>query len=99
MIPTLHQAELDPATLAQLFRDLTDHAEVMGISAKGGPTAYAGGDTLDLTTAHAALMAGAVRGVQIRYRYADEEWWDTLIRLPSGVRLVRTKPDFTDGAA
>lgn len=99
MTPILHQAELDPATLAQLFRDLAEHAEVLGISAKGSPTAYTGGETLDLVRANAALVAGAVRGIQIRYRYAGEEWWDTLLRLPHGVRLVRTRPDFRDGAA
>lgn len=96
MTPELQQAELDSATFEQLFVDLMAHAEVLGISAKGGATRYAGADSLDLPLARAALLAGTVRGVQIRYRYQDSEWWDTILALNGVFRLVRTRPDFTE---
>ncbi len=96
MTPMLHQAVLDPATVAQLFADLATHADILGISAKGGTLIRAGGEGLDLGGAQAALRAGTVRGIQIRYRYQDAEWWDTLMAIDGAIRLVRTRPDFTD---
>ena len=95
MTPELQQADLALATFEQLFADLSLHVEVLGISAKGGATHYAGADSLDLEGARAALLAGAVRGVQIRYRYQGSEWWDTILALSGTFRLVRTRPDFT----
>lgn len=99
MTPELQQADLDPTTFEQLFIDLATHADVLGISAKGGATRYAGTDSLDLAMARAALLAGAVRGVQIRYRYQDSEWWDTILALNGVFRLVRTRPDFTEASS
>ena len=99
MTPELQQATLDPATFEQLFIDLATHTEVLGIHAKGRATAYAGNDHLDLRGARAALLAGVVRGVQIRYRFQEVEWWDTLLAIDGAIRLVRTRPDFTDASA
>lgn len=99
MTPELQQATLDPATFEQLFADLATHTEVLGIHAKGRATAYAGSEQLDLSSARTALLAGTVRGVQIRYRYQEVEWWDTLLASAGAIRLVRTRPDFTDASS
>ncbi|WP_441285759.1 hypothetical protein ACSRUE_24855 [Sorangium sp. KYC3313] len=96
-LPPLQEAVLDEATLDQLFFDLAEAAELVSVSLKGGATARAGdlpragsgGDGLAL--ARRALGDGTALGVQIRYRFAGSEWWDTLLRTPSGVRLVRVR--------
>ncbi|WP_437707251.1 hypothetical protein WMF45_26305 [Sorangium sp. So ce448] len=96
-LPPLQEAVLDEATLDQLFFDLAEAAELVSVSLKAGATARAGdlpragsaGDELAL--ARRALGDGTALGVQIRYRFAGSEWWDTLLRIPSGVRLVRVR--------
>lgn len=93
VLPDLHEALLDDATLAQLFFDLEAAAEVIDVRLKGQAEARADEGVVTLRTARAGLESNAVQGVQIRYRFAGAEWWDTLIRTPSGVRLVRIRPD------
>ncbi|WP_437475844.1 hypothetical protein WME75_24615 [Sorangium sp. So ce1014] len=96
-LPPLQEAVLDEATLEQLFLDIVGAAELVSVSLKAGATARAGdrpragsgGDELAL--ARRALGDGTALGVQIRYRFGGSEWCDTLLRLPSGVRLVRVR--------
>lgn len=86
-LPRLTAAELDPATLDALFSDLASCVEVDQVLIKDG----SGRDAVtaaSLADARAAITAGA-RGVQIRYRWQDAWWFDTLMRTPTGVRLVR----------
>jgi len=35
------------------------------------------------------LCERRVRGLQLRYRFEEREWCDTLLALDSGVRLIR----------
>ncbi|MBN8525373.1 MAG: hypothetical protein J0M02_08565 [Planctomycetes bacterium] len=86
-LPRLTAAELDPATLDALFADLEACTEVDQVLIKGGAGRNADA-VATLAVARAALAAGA-RGVQIRYRWRDGWWFDTLMRTPTGVRLVR----------
>jgi hypothetical protein len=96
-LPPLQQADLDAATLEQLFFDLASGTELLDITYKGGATRMAGdphaADVLSLAAARDALVIGAVTGVQIRYRHQGREWWDTILRTPSGFRLVRISRD------
>jgi hypothetical protein len=87
----LAQAELDAATLDTLERDLTTLTTVLDVQVKGAAATYAVGTGTALAEALAALRVGAVRGVQVRYAYQQEVWWDTLLRTPAGVRLVRMR--------
>lgn len=85
----LTTAELDPATLAALFSDLATQTTVETVLVKGDATAYAGSSGLE--EARRLFLAGA-HGLQIRYRWQGETWWDTLVRLGDGrIRLVRTR--------
>lgn len=86
-LPRLTTADLDPATLDALFADLTGLTEIDEVLVKGDATSYAGQS--GLAEARRALAAGA-RGIQIRYRWDGESWLDTLLRIPTGIRLVRT---------
>ncbi|WP_437585313.1 hypothetical protein [Sorangium sp. So ce1000] len=98
-LPPLQEAMLDEATLDQLFFDIVEVAELVSVSLKAGPTARAGdlpraaSGSDELTLARRALGDGTALGVQIRYRFAGAEWWDTLLRIPAGVRLVRVRID------
>lgn len=90
----LHQGVLDDATLDQYFEDL-GLAEVFDVLVKGAPEEYAKEGSFTLDRGKELFLAGVVRGLQIRYRYRDEEWWDTLLRAPGGVRLVRVSHDWS----
>ena len=84
-----HEAFLDGATLKHLFDDLEGAAEVLAVLAKGGGKDRAHGGALTLEEGRDLFFSQSVRGLQIRYRYQDVEWWDTLMHTPGGVRLVR----------
>ncbi len=88
-LPPLQAALLDASTLQCLFEDLAAETSVDEILMKGAPSAYASGGPPSLAGALEALEQGEAVGVQIRYRYAGSAWWDTLLRTPGGVRLVR----------
>ncbi len=88
-LPDLQDAVLAEAEVDALFADLATHATVGEIVWKGGATDRAQGAAPSLQDAREALRSGAVRGVQIRYLHEGRRWWDTLMRVPGGVRLVR----------
>lgn len=81
-LPPLHRADLDPATLAALFADLGALATIDAVRVKGAAAACT------LAEAQDALTAGAA-GVQIRYRWGGSAWLDTILRTPTGLRIVR----------
>lgn len=81
----LREAVLDRATLERLFADLAGCAQVVAVLARGDD----GTRVVDLDEARGRLLAGTAARVQIRYRFAGEEWWDTLLAARDGVRLVR----------
>jgi len=89
-LPPVHDAMIDDAVVAQLFFDIEQGAELVGISIKsaGARRAAATSDP-SLDEAHRLFAAREVGAVQLRYRYRNEEWWDTITRTPSGIRLVR----------
>lgn len=97
-LPALQQTVLDSATLEALFRDLAQCTQILAVLPKGGPQAYASDRGIDLEAARAGLASGAFRGVQVRYRYENQEWCDTLLATPGGVRLVRISLDEAQGS-
>ncbi len=90
--PALQRAHLDDDTLAALVADISGLTRILAIQVKGGTQEHgdAAGASLDMAVAD--LRAGAIRGVQIRYVWQDQEWCDTLIADGRGVRLVRVGP-------
>ena len=85
----LQQALLDSPTLNQLFSDIASETTFIGALLKGAATSEAADQFVSLEAAKDALISGTVRGVQLRYQFAQEEWWDTLLSTPQGVRIVR----------
>ena len=92
-LPDLHNGDLDAATLARLFEDLANHAEVLEVTLKAAPGEYAGAGATSLPAAQAALEGRTIRGAQVRYRWAGEAWCDTLLVTPAGWRIVRMRMD------
>jgi hypothetical protein len=96
-LPALQQTVLDAATLDALFRDLATCTQILAVIPKGSAQGYANEKAITLADARVGLDAGSFRGVQVRYRYDDKEWCDTLLATPAGVRLVRICTDDISG--
>lgn len=89
----LQDAILDAETLECLFRDLELCTEILGVTPRRARNQMVPDVNITLTDAKTLLVSGAVSGLQIRYRYEGAEWWDTLMRIPTGIRLVRIRHD------
>ena len=94
-LPDVHEAMLDEATERSLLTDIEALTELLGVTVKGAATQRVPDRAWTLAEALAAWRAGAARGLQLRYRHEGLEWWDTLLRTPSGTRLVRIAQRFT----
>lgn len=93
-LPDLQQTVLDTPTLDALFADLAAHAKVLSVVPKRAPSAMVEERTVTLTDAREGLRSGTFRGVQVRYRFENHEWCDTLVAMPGGTaRLVRICTD------
>jgi hypothetical protein len=95
-LPDLHQAELDEATLRQLFEDVRSHTELLEVIPKHHATEYVPEITaITLTEGLELLLSGRVRALQLRYRHHDTTWWDTLMPTANAsYRIVRIQHDF-----
>jgi hypothetical protein len=89
-LPPVHIAEIDRATLADLFADVEalgeDLAIVLKHTAEGNVDA-ALAPSLEDAMRH--LTRGTALGAQLRYRFRGAQWWDTVMSTPQGFRLVR----------
>jgi hypothetical protein len=95
-LPDLNQATLDWPGVEALLRDIAACTQVTEIIPKAAAQGYVtDGVALTLLEARRLLQERAVWGVQIRYRYEGADWWDTLMVLPGGWRLVRIRHDFS----
>jgi hypothetical protein len=88
-LPQLQDALLDGETLEQLLQDIQHCTVVKEVLLKGGALAMASERSVPLAEAAEALREGRVLGVQIRYWHDGADWWDTLMRTPKGIRLIR----------
>jgi hypothetical protein len=92
-LPPMREAFLSEEQVRQLFADIEAFAsEVLLMQRLAGSahaTASATSATEQLRTAQQSLLTGEIARVQIRYRWEDSHWIDTLARRDSDVRLVR----------
>lgn len=93
-MPPMSDAVLDDAALACLFRDIGELAQVDEIIIKHRPGHVNDAQQVTLKEAHDLIRSRQVKGVQIRYRHDGAHWWDTLMPIGEGVRLVRVRHDF-----
>lgn len=93
-LPVLQQSILDAATDDSLFADLATCAQVLSIVPKTADQACVELRQIDLATAREGLRGERFRAVQIRYRFENREWCDTLLPQPGGAaRIVRICTD------
>ena len=82
-------ALVPPCSADALLNDLSAWTQIRAV--RVWATSSTGDDTpaQDLAGARAALLAGRVLGVQVRYGYDGLEWCDTFVREGKLVRVVR----------
>ncbi len=90
-LPPIHTADIDRATIEQLFADLAACTQITAIHPRvprdQPPPA------LTLAQARADFLAEKVSGLQIHYLYENKTWCDTLLASRTGARLVRVCAD------
>ena len=98
-LPELNTTELDAAQVEQLLRDIEVCTQITEIIPKYAMRGHVA-DTASVTLAQARelLATKAVRGLQLRYRYENADWWDTLMVMGDKCRLVRIRHDFSADA-
>jgi hypothetical protein len=88
--PQVHQAELAPELLCELFSQLESDARILEVRVQERRERLSGPAGRDrLASLRAELVAGTIRGLQIRYVHAGHEWIDTLLRRGPTIRLIR----------
>lgn len=91
-IPELYQGQLDPAGLLAYADDLAALEAAVHVNVKSAERAYVDeAQAWSVGAAFAALSAGSVRAVQLRYVHDAVHWTDTLFRSGDGYRLVRMR--------
>jgi hypothetical protein len=91
-LPELQQAELDRQTVEALFADLAAYARVRQVIPKSAAREMVGQSIVGLDEGREAFLNGSLRGLQIRYTYANEEWWDVLLQPePGKYRVTRIR--------
>jgi hypothetical protein len=95
-LPELQQAILEPAILEQLFHDLEHCTDIIEVIPKFRRQAQVAPANITLQQAAALLDTREARAVQVRYRYQNADWCDTLMVTPEGIRLVRIRQDDLD---
>ena len=89
-LPPMREALLSCDQIGVLFGDIASQAsdiQLMQRRARSATPAKDGRDQLEL--AHNAILDGSVGKIQIRYRWQDSLWIDTLERKDDVFRLVR----------
>ena len=90
-VPLMVDGVIDATTLRQLFADLATSATVIGVREKSGSTTYTSADEPTPDAALARLLSGSAKAVQVRYRFDDAEWTDTILAVQQGFRVVRCR--------
>ena len=90
-LPELNEALLDSAGLDELTSDIVTHTEILEVIVKNPGQRYAQEQSPSLDTGVESLKSGQAAGLQIRYRYEDAQWWDTIMATSDGFRLVRIR--------
>jgi hypothetical protein len=92
-LPPMREAVLTADDVLQLFADIEAHGTDVLLMQRASRTANATASRVQssesLNVAKKALLSGEARRLQIRYRWENASWIDTLETRPDGYRLVR----------
>ncbi len=95
-LPDLNTTLLDAAQVEQLLCDIEQCTEITEIIPKLAARGHVPDSaTVTMAEARRRLAVRAVRGLQLRYRHEDADWWDTLMLMGDQFRLVRIRHDFS----
>ena len=97
-LPELHESLLDEATVDQLFADIKALTQVVEVIPKTLSQGYVQEGSISLDEGRRMLRQGDCRALQVRYLHDGALWWDTLMALPNGTRVVRIRHE-PDGPA
>ena len=93
LLPPMREATISSEQLKSLFADISQLAsDVMLMQRATSSRRATVSDAVaakNLEHAQAALLSGSVQRVQIRYRWGNSLWIDTLKSEPGGFHLVR----------
>ncbi|MEZ4655203.1 MAG: hypothetical protein R3E12_16820 [Candidatus Eisenbacteria bacterium] len=87
-LPVVQTAVLDTATVEELLRDISSLADDLVIRLRFAGDLQSASRALSMEEAWRLLQGGAA-SVQVRYRFQDTNWCDSLIPGPGGYRFVR----------
>ncbi|HQX48455.1 MAG TPA: hypothetical protein PLR25_01020 [Planctomycetaceae bacterium] len=92
-LPPMREALLSAEQVEELFSDIeqlgTDILLMQRSSRAARANVAAANAAKNLQIAKTSLLSGAIARVQIRYRWQDTHWIDTLEVKPDGYRIVR----------
>lgn len=89
-LPQVHQAELTPELLSQLFAELRSSAQILEVRVQERRECLSGSAGYErLATLGQELATGTIRGLQIHYAHSGRAWIDTLLRRGPTIRLIR----------
>jgi hypothetical protein len=92
-LPELQDEEINLATASTILSDIEHGTDVLDIRLKGSAAAHVLPGRVSIGLARETFLRGSVAGVQIRYRHQGRHWCDTLMRTPTGARIVRIATD------
>ena len=92
-LPPMREALLSAEQVAELFSDIEQLGTEIMLMQRSSRAARANVATADaaanLQIAKTSLLSAAIARIQIRYRWQDTHWIDTLEVKPDGYRIVR----------
>lgn len=93
-MPEMCEGIFDESGVRQLFRDVETCTDLLAVIPKRAPRERVGEAEITLQEGQTLLLRGELRAVQLRYRYQRAEWWDTLMPVKEGYKLLRVRHDF-----
>jgi hypothetical protein len=91
--PDVGKSTLTESKLETYFEEVGSLGDITEIRLKGAPRDYATEEAESLQEAKKLLQQGAIRGMQLRYVWRDEPWWDTVLVGDGVYQLVRISPE------
>ena len=92
--PKMYEASWQKQQIEQLFEDLQAGAEIQHVQVRtsdGGPQSDR---AVSIQEAELLFRQGEAKAIQIRYRFENQNWCDTLMVHSDSVRIVRTEMQF-----
>jgi hypothetical protein len=86
-LPELLEAEWARDQVLQLFADLTAGAQVLHVQLRTSSS----DQRASLAEAKLAFSEGTARAIQVRYRFEDELWSDTILPGNPTTKIIRNR--------